>query len=66
MNYLHYKGGSYTKLLECQNSENRDETLVVYVSHSFGTIWCRPKQMFEENVTWPDGEVRPRFIKVEP
>lgn len=61
--YTHYKGGRYTKLLECKDSEC-DRILVVYVSHTTGEIWSRPKEMFEELVTWPDNTRRPRFNKV--
>lgn len=25
--------------------------------------WVRPEAMFEEMVTWPDGEVRPCFVR---
>lgn len=61
MIYLHYKGGLYTKVTEAFNSEQRDQLLVIYVSHSTGKLWARPKAMFEEDVMWPDGKRRPRF-----
>lgn len=59
--YRHYKGGRYRALLLAKNSENHEETLVVYVSLGFGTVWARPLPMWSEEVFWPDGQLRPRF-----
>lgn len=61
MIHTHFKGGTYTKLFEVNNSEQRDQVLVIYISHLTGRVWARPKTMFEELVKWPDGVTRPRF-----
>lgn len=60
--YQHYKGGLYTKLCEARHSET-GEMLVVYCCAASGEVWCRPKAMFEEQVT-DDGYCGPRFIAV--
>lgn len=63
--YRHYKGGSYTLLYVAENSENRSELLAVYVSHARQKVLVRPWAMFTEEVVWPDGVRRPRFMRIE-
>ena len=61
--YRHFKGGRYRALMTATNSENREETLVIYISLDHGTVWARPTQMWaEETDRWPDGVRRPRFV----
>lgn len=48
--YRHYKGGEYEVLGFGVDSETLDTT-VIYKSLSDGTVWVRPKWMFEEYVT---------------
>lgn len=65
--YKHFKGNLYTKLLECRSATNTgvpEDLMVVYVSLKTGEIWCRPLAEFEMHVMWPDGQTRPRFMKV--
>jgi hypothetical protein len=59
--YRHYKGGTYTLLWLARLSEDREQRVVVYVSHETSAIWVRPLEMFIEPVQWPDGLMRPRF-----
>jgi hypothetical protein len=63
--YRHYKGGTYTRLCVGFLSENRDQAMVVYVSHRKGSVWIRPLEMFCEPVIWPDGVKRERFTPLE-
>lgn len=63
--YRHYKGGTYTLLYLAENSERREETVVVYVSHKRRKVLVRPADRFFDEVTWPDGVVRQRFIPIE-
>lgn len=47
--YQHYKGGMYLKLCDALHSET-DEMMTVYVCTVRGTIYTRPKAMFDELV----------------
>ena len=60
--YRHFKGGRYRALLTAKNSENPSESVVIYVSLDHGTMWARPTTMWVEEVLWPDGTRRPRFV----
>jgi hypothetical protein len=64
LSYRHYKGGTYTLLHVAGLSEDRMQTVAVYVSHQTGLIWVRPLEMFHELVRWPDGALRPRFTEL--
>lgn len=48
--YRHYKGGVYIKLCEAMHTET-EEQMVIYTCAVSGTVFCRPKTMFEETVT---------------
>lgn len=61
-NYGHFKGGRYRALLCGRNFEQPEQVVVVYVSLIYGTIWARPLPMWAEEVLWPDGQRRPRFV----
>jgi hypothetical protein len=58
--YQHFKGKFYlvTMLARCSETE---QTLVIYFDGS-GQGWVRPFAMFTEEVDWPDGQRRPRFV----
>jgi hypothetical protein len=66
--FRHYKGGLYTVLFVARLSEARETEVVVYVSHTNGSIWVRPLHprtgvdAFVDVVVWPNGESRPRFV----
>lgn len=62
--YRHYRGGTYTLLYVARNSEQRDQEMAVYVSHLRKQVWVRPWAMFNEEVQWPDGARRPRFVPI--
>ncbi len=62
--YRHYRGGTYTLLYVARNSEDRDQELAVYVSHLRQQVWVRPWAMFCEEVEWPDGVRRARFVAI--
>jgi hypothetical protein len=64
--YEHFKGGRYRVLHTASHTETH-EGIVIYMSlDSHGTIWARPLSMWNEQVEWPDGFKRPRFIPVKP
>jgi hypothetical protein len=62
--YRHYNGGRYTVLFTARDSTNaRDGNLVVlYVSLTNGSIFCRDLAEFTETFKWPDGTTRSRFV----
>jgi len=59
--FHHFKGGRYRVLTTAKHSET-EETLVIYVSLTSGDIFARPLSMWTEEVEWPSGEKRPRFL----
>jgi hypothetical protein len=65
--YKHYKGGRYLVLHNTEESTNarQGELGVVYVSLTYGKIKHRDLAEFTEEVEWPDGKKRPRFILEE-
>ncbi|MBU2103871.1 DUF1653 domain-containing protein [Patescibacteria group bacterium] len=66
--YEHYKGGLYTVLFvteETTNERKGNNGGVVYVSRTYGKIKHRDFDEFTEEVEWPDGAMRPRFILSE-
>jgi len=59
--YKHFKGTEYTVMVIAKDSETQ-ERVVIYTSGD--TIyWVRSEKMFEEEVEWPDGVRRPRFVR---
>lgn len=66
--YKHYKGGLYTVLFvaeETTNARKGSNGGVVYVSHTYGKIKYRDLDEFTEEVEWPDGVTRQRFVPIE-
>lgn len=66
--YKHYKGGLYTALFvaeETTNIRKGGSGGVVYVSRTYGKIKYRDLDEFIEEIEWPDGIRRPRFVLVE-
>lgn len=62
--YEHYKGKRYEVVDEARHSETL-EPMVIYKAlyqgdFPEGTLWVRPKAMFQENVT-VNGKSVPRF-----
>ena len=64
--YKHFKHGTLYKVIARGTHTETEEALVVY--REFGgpdtPIWIRPQAMWDEEVEWPDGVVRPRFVPV--
>ena len=62
--YKHYKGGRYLLLHITEESTNNrpGEQGVVYVSLTYGKIKHRKLEEFIEEVEWPDGVRRSRFM----
>jgi hypothetical protein len=65
--YLHYKGGRYLVLHIVDESTNARKGTqgVVYVSLTYGKIKHRDLAEFIEEVEWPGGSKRPRFVLEE-
>lgn len=68
--YQHYKGSLYRFLMTANLSEDRDTAVVVYWSVDKMVTWVRPLvskpgvDAWNDDVVWPDGVTRPRFIPV--
>lgn len=63
--YKHYNGGRYTVIClaeETTNARKGNNGGVVYISLTYGKIKYRDLDEFNEEVEWPDGVKRPRFI----
>ncbi len=65
--YAHYKGGRYLVLHIAEESTNArpGSKGVIYVSLTYGKIKHRDLSEFTEEVEWPDGNMRPRFVLEE-
>jgi hypothetical protein len=59
--YLHFKGTEYTVMVIAKDSETQ-ERMVIYTSGDT-VYWVRSEKMFEEEVEWPDGVRRSRFVR---
>ena len=64
--YKHYKGNVYKFILECTNSETLEPMVVYEAMYGDHQIWVRPKKMFDETVTLPNGETVKRFTEIPP
>lgn len=62
--YDHHGGGRYLVLFVADDSTNarRGNRLVIYVSLTYGKVKCRDLSEFTEEIEWPDGVRRPRFV----
>lgn len=63
--YRHYKGNLYEYIGECQHSETLEVMVIYKALYGEGKTWVRPKGMFFEDVTLPDGTETPRFAPVK-
>ena len=61
--YVHYKGGEYEVVGVARHSETEEELVVYRALYGERGLWVRPKAMFTETVSTPDGAV-PRFRRV--
>lgn len=59
--YEHLKGGIYRVVCEGRHSEDLSP-MVVYTSLAGGEVWVRPAAEWTEEVEWPDGVKRARFV----
>ena len=59
--FKHFKGDLYVVICIAKDSET-EERMVVYTKES-PIYWVRSEKNFEEEVEWPDGIRRPRFIR---
>ena len=63
-NYRHYKGKDYEVLSVAKHSETLEEMVVYRALYGDHAFWVRPKAMFFDAVTLPDGRIVSRFEKV--
>lgn len=61
MRFKHYKGGEYE--LVCEATMESDHTPLIVYRAANGSIWCRPRAVFFEEVE-VDGQRVPRFAPV--
>ena len=59
--YRHYKGNEYVVLAIASHSETEEEMVVYQAQYGEEKIWVRPKSMWNETVTLPDGQSVRRF-----
>ena len=70
--YRHYKGGTYTVLFMAERHTHNGDVDVVYVSHDHGGGFrtrplkrdSRNEDSWLDEVVWPDGKKRSRFMPV--
>src|ERR1039458_5613957 len=67
--YLHFKGGRYLLALIADTHNHNGDQDVVYVVLASGKLCTRPlfydtrqEDSWLDEVAWPDGERRPRFM----
>lgn len=58
--YEHYKGKHYQVIGICRHSETLEDMVVYRALYGDGSLWVRPKHMFEEEIVY-EGLCRPRF-----
>jgi hypothetical protein len=63
MRFRHYKGGEYE--LVCEATMEADLTPIIVYRAANGSIWCRPRAVFFEEVE-VNGKRVPRFAPIEP
>ena len=64
--YLHQKGNRYRVIgtaLDTTNARSGSE-VVIYQPLDGSARYCRDLKEFIEEIEWPDGVVRPRFVFV--
>ena len=60
--WKHFKGGLYTFLGFGRNTETKEPVAVYHPKGEPSNILVRPARMWLEEVTWPDGVTRGRFV----
>lgn len=61
MRFKHYKGGFYD--LVCEATMESDLTPIIVYRAADGSIWCRPREVFFEQIN-VDGLLVQQFVKV--
>jgi hypothetical protein len=61
MRFKHYKGGEYE--LVCEATMESDLTPLIVYRAANGSIWCRPRAVFFEEIE-VDGKRVPRFAPI--
>jgi hypothetical protein len=62
--YRHFKGALVEIVGTFKDSENPKKQYFAYIHLDTKEGWVRPIEMWFQQVVWPDGETRPRFIRV--
>lgn len=62
--YKHFKGGMYRMLFLGRDCTTL-ESVVTYMSLKDGQIWIRKESEWNDQIQWPDGVTRTRFVRIE-
>jgi hypothetical protein len=62
MRFRHYKGGEYE--LVCEATMEADHTPIIVYRAANGSIWCRPRAVFFEQIE-VDGKPVQRFTPID-
>ena len=62
--YQHFKGGRYEVIGVARHTETNEELVVYRALEGDTDLKVRPLVMFCEEVSYPDGTIGPRFLKV--
>jgi len=60
--YRHFKGQTYYLLTIGQHTETHEPMVVYCAKDDTAKWWIRPLEMWSQEVEWPDGVRRPRFV----
>ena len=63
--YRHWKGALYS-VVSCGRASWAPGLTIVSYLDAHGELWHRPLAEWQEPVRWPDGVMRPRFVRVVP
>lgn len=58
--HQHFKGETYAVVCRARDPKTLGNRIVYQAVD--GRMWVRPEPMFGEDVQWPDGVTRPRFV----
>lgn len=61
--YRHFKGNGYAAVVRARDPVTLRNRIVY--QNKEGDVWVRDESMWLEEVRWPDGEMRARFVPAE-